>query len=142
MSNIYTEKALSGLASDIAAKLKGHENIYLSGELGAGKTTFTKKLLAHLGVKSSVKSPSYQIIDIHNIDDTKKVAHIDLYRLDDINDIAILGLEDILDDQNTIAVIEWPERAEHLLPEPNHHLHFTHRSPDTRTIEINNIDDE
>ena len=142
MPKIYTQKALNELAKDIAKKLQGHENVYLSGELGAGKTTFTKLLLANLGVTSEVKSPSYQLIDIHTIDKSNQVAHIDLYRLDDINDVASLGLEDILNNSHMISVIEWPERAEHLLPEANYHLHFTHRTPDTRIIELTYKDEE
>jgi len=141
MPDIYTEKALSGLAMDISKKLHGHENIYLSGDLGAGKTTFTKYLLANLGVQSTVKSPSYQLIDFHRFGENKQIAHVDLYRLNDLNDIASLGLDDILSDEQIIAIIEWPERAEHLLPAPHYHFNFTHRTPTTRKIQIEENND-
>lgn len=136
MSSIYTKQSLSELASEVASDLAGGENIYLSGDLGAGKTTFAQLLIAALNNREKVTSPTFQIMNEYDLDNGKLV-HIDLYRIDNPDDIAPLGIQDFLQSDNTICLVEWPERGETTLPKPHYHLHFEHRSPDTREVSIN-----
>ena len=91
--------------------------IALSGELGAGKTVFTQGFAKGLKIKEKITSPTFVLIRHHQIPNTVKIFyHIDLYRLEDKNQINNLGLEDISSNPNHIVLIEWAERASFLLP--------------------------
>ena len=84
------------LANDIAKKLKGGEVLALSGDLGAGKTTFTQYLAKALGVKGNVNSPTFVLMKIY---ETKKkpirhLVHLDVYRLNSGDDLITLGLDE------------------------------------------------
>lgn len=100
----------------IAAKVakQTQSNIFaLTGELGAGKTTFVQGFAKGLGIKEKIISPTFVLIRQHKIPDSNKTLyHIDLYRLDQIDN---LGLEEILSDPDNIVLIEWPEKLK-ILP--------------------------
>ncbi len=86
--------------------------VYLSGELGAGKTTFSKYFLKALGVEETIKSPTYTIIESYRVDDLE-IDHIDLYRIQE-EDLYDLGF---LEDDHKLWLIEWPEKGGDSLPE-------------------------
>src|ERR1700722_13291269 len=88
--------------------------IYLSGELGAGKTTLAAALLQALGVEEIVRSPSYALIETYAAR-AGEAVHIDLYRLRGSQELQQLGLPDYLNGR-TLLLIEWPERAGGALP--------------------------
>jgi tRNA threonylcarbamoyladenosine biosynthesis protein TsaE len=88
--------------------------IYLSGELGAGKTTLAAALLQTLGVDEIVRSPSYALIETYAAR-AGEAVHIDLYRLHGSEELQQLGVRDYLNG-NTLLLIEWPERAGGALP--------------------------
>jgi tRNA threonylcarbamoyladenosine biosynthesis protein TsaE len=95
----------------------GPRLLWLSGELGSGKTTLAAALLAALGVTDAVRSPTYALIEIYPI--ARRLAvHVDLYRLQGADELGQLGLRDYLVDQ-TLLVVEWPERAQQALPRPD-----------------------
>jgi tRNA threonylcarbamoyladenosine biosynthesis protein TsaE len=91
--------------------------VFLSGELGAGKTTMAAALLRGLGVLEAVRSPSYTLVEIYQAR-AGRAVHIDLYRLHGAAELEQLGLRDYLEAQ-TLIVIEWPERAAEALPAPD-----------------------
>ena len=102
------------LANDIAKKLKGGEVLALSGDLGAGKTTFTQYLAKALGVKGNVNSPTFVLMKIY---ETKKkpirhLVHLDVYRLNSGDDLITLGLDEYLGKGDSVVVIEWTEKIE------------------------------
>jgi len=97
--------------------------LYLSGELGAGKTTLARGLLAALGVAGPVRSPSYALIEVHRLS-ALTVVHADLYRLLDAEELEPLGLRELHAPAH-LWVIEWPERAAAALPEPDLHLELS-----------------
>ena len=90
--------------------------IYLSGEIGSGKTTLVRGFLRGLGYTGFVKSPSYTLLEIYRLS-TIEIIHLDLYRLVEARDYLNLGLSDYLKD-NFILLIEWPEKSEKFLPSP------------------------
>lgn len=100
---------------EIARELQPPQWILLVGDLGAGKTTFTKGLIEGLGTASAdeVLSPTFSLI--HEYEGPPKVYHIDLYRLDKVPELETLGLDDIWDEP-VIVLIEWGEKFAEQLP--------------------------
>ena len=92
------------VAEKFAAVLRGGDVVLLSGELGAGKTTFTKGIAQALGITEPVTSPTFTIIKEYKGKDLF-LYHMDLYRLSD--DLTELGLEEYLGNQKGVCVIEW-----------------------------------
>jgi tRNA threonylcarbamoyladenosine biosynthesis protein TsaE len=100
--------------------------IYLQGDLGSGKTTFTRYFIQSFGWESKVKSPTYTIVEHYKIKDLN-IYHLDLYRLASPEELNFLGLEDINNSEiNNILLIEWPERGELFLPMPDLVLRFNY----------------
>jgi len=104
-----------------AKSLKGGEVITLTGDLGAGKTTFMQGLARGLGITKNILSPTFIIMrsyEIPNADlKAKKLYHVDLYRIETEKDIQGIGLEELLGDPDAIVAIEWPEKLQNVLPE-------------------------
>jgi tRNA threonylcarbamoyladenosine biosynthesis protein TsaE len=104
-----SESDMAVLGARIAALLQCGDVIGLSGDLGAGKTTLARAILAALGLTGEAPSPSFAIVQPYGADELRlPVAHIDLYRIDDPADCAALALEDYAADG--ALLIEWPER--------------------------------
>jgi len=97
--------------------------LWLTGELGAGKTTFARGLLAALGVTGAVRSPTYTLLELHELA-SQTVLHVDLYRLRDPSELDSLGLRDWAR-PGCLWLIEWPDRAASRLPAPDLILTFT-----------------
>ncbi len=95
-------------------------NIHLSGRLGAGKTTVVRGLVHALGIDAPVKSPTYTMMEPYS-HGAIALYHFDLYRLGDGEELQYLGVRDSFAER-ALRVIEWPERAEGWLPEPDLHL--------------------
>ena len=100
------------LAQRIADLLPRPSLITLSGDLGAGKTTFTKSLGKELGVKSTINSPTFTILKSYRMADGAPLHHIDAYRLEGI--VQDLGFEECFDEG--VCVVEWPDYIEAALP--------------------------
>jgi tRNA threonylcarbamoyladenosine biosynthesis protein TsaE len=108
------------LAKELAPTLKLGDVLALYGELGAGKTFFTKQLCKYLGVQENVSSPSYVLMNEYIGNYT--IRHLDLYRLDATEEVLELGLYDLFED--SITIIEWPEIADGMLPVNTIHIYF------------------
>ena len=102
------EKATLAAGKAVAKSLRAGDVITLSGPLSAGKTTLVRGMLAALGHKGEVPSPSFAIVQPYE-DLSPPVWHVDLYRIEQPSDLDELGLEDIREDG--ALVIEWPEHA-------------------------------
>jgi tRNA threonylcarbamoyl adenosine modification protein YjeE len=111
--------ATEALGARIAASLCVGDTIALQGDLGAGKTTLARAILRALGVRETVPSPTFTLVQQYETP-TVTVRHYDLYRIENPTDIEELGLEDALDDG--AVLIEWPERALGWLPEDRLHV--------------------
>ena len=114
-------KSIEGLpaAAREFASLMGDETVYaFHGEMGAGKTTFTRALVEQLGVgPEEANSPSFSIINEYRSDTTAElIYHFDLYRLESVDEALEIGVEDYFD-SGALCLLEWPERIEALLPD-------------------------
>src|SRR3989339_1458706 len=111
-----SEKETKQIAGRLARQIT-RGVIALSGELGAGKTTFVQGFAKGLGIKEKIISPTFVLIRQHQIPKTKKVLyHIDLYRLENIESLKQLGIEEICSYSNNIILIEWADKIEKILP--------------------------
>ncbi|HYE22596.1 MAG TPA: tRNA (adenosine(37)-N6)-threonylcarbamoyltransferase complex ATPase subunit type 1 TsaE [Verrucomicrobiae bacterium] len=104
-----TETRVKKLASDLAKEYKEQDIVIgLSGQLGAGKTTFAKSFATELGVKK-VKSPTFIVVSEYKLKD-KRFYHIDFYRLTHLDQLQSLGLTDLLHSKKRIVLIEWVDK--------------------------------
>ncbi len=102
------------IGRELAAKLQAGDVITLSGDLGAGKTVFTKGLAEGLGVQELVTSPTFTILQEY-YDGRLPLYHFDAYRIEDPEEMTEIGFQDFLE-SGGVCVIEWAERIEELLP--------------------------
>ena len=107
---IRDEAQMRALGVSLIAACDSGGVIALSGNLGAGKTTLVRGALESLGVSSGVRSPTYTLIEYYELLPLS-IAHLDLYRLADAEELEYLGYRDYLN-STTICLIEWPERAQ------------------------------
>ncbi|MEQ8741600.1 tRNA (adenosine(37)-N6)-threonylcarbamoyltransferase complex ATPase subunit type 1 TsaE [Parasphingorhabdus sp.] len=103
------EQATLNLGRALGALLRAGDKVALTGTLGAGKTTLARGMLAGLGYSGEVPSPTFAIVQQYEPPGTGiPVAHVDLYRIEDPEEILELGLEDMLIDG--AMIVEWPDR--------------------------------
>ena len=131
------EAALEGLASRVALVLAPGDVVVLSGEVGAGKTTFVRAAVRSLGVEDRVTSPTYQLArGYEGLKDGRRliVNHLDLYRLEGIEDRDVLELDDYLEPE-AVTFIEWAEPALDAIENPSL-VSISHETPTTRSVKL------
>ena len=133
---ILTEKAMLDLGGALASCCQAGNVVYLTGEIGAGKTTLIRGFLRELNYKGFVKSPSYVLIEVYKLK-AFDVVHVDLYRLVDMEEYWNLGVSDYLK-KDSILLIESPEKAEKFLPSPTFRIYIDIRA-DKRFVNLNVI---
>jgi tRNA threonylcarbamoyladenosine biosynthesis protein TsaE len=132
-----SERETEEIAAQIADTLKGGDIIALHGNLGAGKTVFTRGLAAKLGVQEAIVSPTFTIIQEYKIKEKLWLFHLDLYRINNADSALAFGIDEYLEDSNAILVIEWPNRIAPILPETTIHIHIKHCGENQREIRVN-----
>jgi tRNA threonylcarbamoyladenosine biosynthesis protein TsaE len=113
MQHLHKIQDLAGMrlmAEEIVLHLPNYPIVLLKGDLGAGKTTLAQMICEILGVKESVTSPTYTLVNEYIVAD-KSIYHFDLYRLKNTEELEGIGFSEYIDSGN-ICLIEWPELAE------------------------------
>jgi tRNA threonylcarbamoyladenosine biosynthesis protein TsaE len=123
---------------ELAKELQPPCMVLLEGELGSGKTTLVKGILASLASipEDEVTSPSFTLV--HEFGPEGKVYHVDLYRVEGARDLATLGLDDLLGQDATI-LIEWGEKLGEDIPRPCLRVRFEHLGRDERRITVERL---
>lgn len=124
---------IEGLSKKDSAVVVG-----LYGNLGAGKTTFTKSIAKVLGVEETITSPTFVIEKIYELTNQKftHIIHIDAYRIEREEELVSLGFKEIIKDPNNLILIEWPEKISGIMPEHIKIKFRTLESENSREIEI------
>jgi len=126
--DLADEAATLAFGVALAKAMQPNLTIYLHGDLGAGKTTLVRGLLHALGHVGKVKSPTYTLVEPYdikyNVTSSLMLYHFDLYRFNDEEEWESAGFRDYFN-ANSVCVIEWPEKAENVLPTPDINITFS-----------------
>ncbi|MCB1061789.1 MAG: tRNA (adenosine(37)-N6)-threonylcarbamoyltransferase complex ATPase subunit type 1 TsaE [Verrucomicrobiae bacterium] len=117
--DIQNEAAMLAFGAEIAAELKAGDVLALVGQLGAGKTHFSKGIVEGLGGDPvAVTSPTFTLVHEYATDCRVPVFHFDFYRLDSASELLGIGWDDYLDEAEGVLLVEWADKFPELLP-PN-----------------------
>lgn len=136
MKNIFLSNSAietENLAKKFASKLKGTEVIAFYGDLGAGKTAFTRGVADFFGLKDEVSSPTFALVNEYS-SEKAKIYHFDMYRINTFEDLESTGFFDYLG--RGIILVEWSENIKEYLPENLIEIKISKTGEDSREIEI------
>ena len=154
-----TNKAAQDFLNKLSPKDNSATIVGLFGDLGAGKTTFTQALAKNLGVTEVVTSPTFVIEKIYLLKDGEKPAesslyltktnrsdsfppvferliHIDAYRLDKASELLNLGWAHLINNNDNLIILEWPEKVKECLVNITYQVKLEHQADEIRSIEI------
>lgn len=132
---IESSDAMQQLGRELAANLRIGDVLMLHGDLGAGKTTLTQGVAQGLGIEGPVQSPTFTLVREHKAD-AMQLYHLDLYRLDDPDELEDIGYEVYINPPDGVSIIEWPERAGDWLPDRFLLVQIEHLGGDRRSVNI------
>lgn len=126
---------VSEIADKFISLVENKKKFAFYGEMGVGKTTFIKALCKQLGVNQVVTSPTFALINEYRTSDQKLIYHFDLYRINKVEELFDFGFEDYMYSDH-FCFIEWPEKAEFVLPADITKVFITELPVGSRKIEI------
>ncbi len=133
----HSSEETTNWGRDFSKRLTAPVIVLLTGDLGSGKTTLTKGIVAGLGAASEddVTSPTFTLVHVYGNATPNKVYHGDLYRIENFHDFETLGLEDVFA-RPAIVILEWSERFPLQSPWPQVRVHLEHNGGDSRRITV------
>lgn len=131
---VKSEEEMKRLGARFGAQARGGECLELVGDIGAGKTTFTKGLAHGMGITDTVQSPTFTISRLYETPHSLRLAHYDFYRLPDAGIMAD-ELHDTASDEKTVVVIEWGDVIRDVLPKEYIEITFRAMSEAEREVE-------
>lgn len=136
-------EAMRELGREIGQTLVPGDVVLLHGDLGAGKTTLTQGIAAGLGVDGLIQSPTFTLVTEHPATlatgEDVTLYHLDLYRLDDPEELGDIGWEEMIAPARGVTVVEWPERAGDWLPERFTLVQIDYLSADERRVTVRRV---
>src|SRR6056297_286542 len=122
----HSEKQTIKFGKEFSKKLQGGEVLALIGNLGSGKTVFTKGLAKGLGVKKNITSPTFVLMKNYKINQNgiNNFVHVDAYRLDNSKELKDIGIKDWFNKKDTVVVVEWADKVKDILPKNTKFIHF------------------
>ena len=145
MNKTFVQDELPEIVKEILGGISSRETavvLALSGDLGAGKTTFSQSVARALGVRENVISPTFVIMKSYeftggkNLKGFSRLVHIDAYRLDSDTELLKLGWNELIADPQNLILVEWPEKVAEIIPKNAHKISLSHVSESTRQIRI------
>lgn len=130
---------LEKVAQEIISFGKENDIWLLMGQMGAGKTTLSKELCKQLGVVDLVQSPTFSLVNEYLTKSGDVIYHFDFYRIEDIDELANIGVEEYFDSGN-LCLIEWPEKVSELIPDKYLKMFIEVLEDDTRVIKLTKHD--
>lgn len=134
ISNSETETEAIG--AEIARALPRGSVVLLDGDLGAGKTVFSRGFARALGIDEPVSSPTYTIVQEYELPEKGRLYHLDLYRISGVEAALAFGVDEFLNDPSSYALVEWPERIAGILPEDAIRITLKHIGEGRREISV------
>ncbi|MCL5410944.1 MAG: tRNA (adenosine(37)-N6)-threonylcarbamoyltransferase complex ATPase subunit type 1 TsaE [Patescibacteria group bacterium] len=135
-----SEEETYKIASDLAKKIKPGDVFALEGDLGSGKTTFIKGFAKALGITNEITSPTFVLLKRYNIPHSivgiKDLIHIDCYRMSSLEDAHSIGINELLEDKDSIILLEWPSKIREILPLRTIRLTFEYINDRERKISV------
>ena len=131
-----SEAETEALGAALARELAPGSIVLLCGDLGAGKTVFSRGFARGLGITEPVTSPTYTIVQEYELLTGRRLYHMDLYRIGDENAALGFGVDEFLNEPGAISLVEWPERIRGLLPDTAIRVELLHRAEDKREIHV------
>ncbi|HMW25803.1 MAG TPA: tRNA (adenosine(37)-N6)-threonylcarbamoyltransferase complex ATPase subunit type 1 TsaE [Ferruginibacter sp.] len=132
----FTLEQIDAVAAQVLAASAAYPVLAFHGEMGAGKTTLIHTLCEKMGVKDTVSSPTFSIINQYKKGDGGTVYHMDLYRIRDEQEAINAGVEDCLYSGHT-CLVEWPEKVPGIFPPDTLHIYIETVPGNTRNLRIN-----
>lgn len=134
----FAKGVLSFLEDAKLKQVEGSTTVALSGNLGAGKTTFTKAFAQEIGITETITSPTFVIAKFYELKNQpwKKFIHIDAYRLESGDELSKLGFTEFFKDPENLIFIEWPENVKSILPKRFTTISFEVVDEETRKVSL------
>ena len=130
-----SEAETEAFAASLARELPRGTVIALDGDLGAGKTVFSRGFARGLGITEPVSSPTYTIVQEYPLPEGRGMLyHLDLYRISNSASALAFGVDEFLNDPESVALVEWPERIADILPPGMTVVRIRHLSDSEREI--------
>ncbi len=133
--HITSQDELPDVARAILKAIGRRSVVAFRGEMGAGKTTLIREILAQMGSDDTVTSPTFAIVNQYNTEGGRRVYHFDFYRINDIREAYDFGYEEYFY-SGDLCLVEWPEKIEQLLPDDAVNIRITVDDETSRTFEI------
>jgi tRNA threonylcarbamoyladenosine biosynthesis protein TsaE len=124
---------LPSVANELLDAGRGLSVWFLMGEMGAGKTTLAKQIVAQAGIDTHVASPTFSIVNQYGDESEEVIYHVDLYRLKNETEALDIGIEEYMNSGN-LCLIEWPEKIKSLWPKQYFEIIIQHHSATARKI--------
>ncbi len=133
-------ESMRELGRELGASLRIGDVVLLHGDLGAGKTTLTQGIAAALGIEAAIQSPTFTLMSEYNatLADGSRATlyHLDLYRLDEPDQLEDIGWDEVIAPVDGVTVVEWPERAGDWLPDRYILISIAYRDAESREVTI------